>query len=155
MHHWTPVDNRGRCVQILSGAFTQFIQRRVHNLVGPGIFALCVVHRVQAIEQQVQLLVDFTEGQRPVNAKFCRGSILAQTATKPDLRRQIANPIEQNAMVMSVIAFNQHQHGFRFVKTGEVPEITALAVRVFTVRAARRFRRGKNQRGAAGLHLCQ
>ena len=155
MHHRTPVDNRGRRVQILSGAFAQFIQRRAHNLVGPGILALSVVYRVQTIEQQIQLLIDFTEGQRPVNAKFCRGSILAQTAAKPDLRRQIANPIEQNAVVMSVITFNQHQHGFRFVKTGEVPEITALAVRVFTVRTTRRFRCGKNQRGAAGLHLCQ
>ena len=155
MDHWTPVDARGGCVQILSGAFTQFIQRRAHNLICPGIFALRVVHRFQAIEQQVQLLVDFTEGQRPVNAEFCRCGILAQTTAKPDLRRQIANPIKQNAVVMSVITFNQHQHGFRFVKTGEVPEITALAVRVFTVRAARRFRRGKNQRGAAGLHLCQ
>ena len=103
----------------------------------------------------MQLLVDFTEGQRPVNAEFCRRGILAQTAAKPDLRRQIANPVEQNAVVMSIITFNQHQHGFRLVKAGEIPEITVLAVRVFTVRAARRFRRGKNQRGAAGLHLCQ
>ena len=54
---------------------------------------------------------------------------------------------------MSVIAFNQHQHRFRFVKAGEVPEVTVLTIGVFAVGATCYFWCSKNQRGAAGLHL--
>ncbi|MDI5402154.1 hypothetical protein MJM25_11690, partial [Salmonella enterica subsp. enterica serovar Lubbock] len=32
---------------------------------------------------------------------------------------------------MGVITLNQYQHGFRFVKTGEIPEVATLAIRIF------------------------
>ncbi len=155
MHNGPPVDNRVRRLQILARAFAQFFEGVEHNLIGIGIFTLGEVDRVQTVEQLIQLLVDFAERQRPVDAKLRRRGLLAQTASKPDLSGKIANPVEQHAMVVGFIAFNQHQQRFRFVKAGEVPEIAVLPVGIFRICTAHRFRCGENQRRAAWLHLRQ
>ena len=144
MHHRTPVRQRGRCGQVLARAFAQLIQRGEDNLIGVGIFALRVIEHVEAVKQLVELLVDFAKRQRPVNAQLRRRGLLAQAAAKPDFGRQVAHAVEYHAVVVGVIAFNQHQYRFRLVKAGEVPEIAALAIGIFAVSAARHFRRSKN-----------
>ena len=144
MHHRTPVRQRGRCGQVLARAFAQLIQRGEDNLIGVGIFALRVIEHVEAVKQLVELLVDFAKRQRTVNAQLRRRGLLAQAAAKPDFGRQVAHAVENHAVVVGVIAFNQHQYRFRLVKAGEVPEIAALAIGIFAVSAARHFRRSKN-----------
>ncbi|STW10563.1 Uncharacterised protein [Klebsiella pneumoniae subsp. rhinoscleromatis] len=105
MHNGPPVDNRVRRLQILARAFAQFFEGVEHNLIGIGIFTLGEVDRVQTVEQLIQLLVDFAERQRPVDAKLRRRGLLAQTASKPDLSGKIANPVEQHAMVVGFHRF--------------------------------------------------
>lgn len=72
MHNGPPVDNRVRRLQILARAFAQFFEGVEHNLIGIGIFTPGEVDRVQTVEQLIQLLVDFAERQRPVDAKLRR-----------------------------------------------------------------------------------
>ncbi len=151
----TPVGEGCGCLQVLPGTFAQLIQRGKDNLVGISVFTLRVVDRVQAIEQLVKLLVDFAERQGAIDAQLFRRGLLAQTATKPDLGGEIPDAVKQHAVVVGIVTFNQHQHRLRLVKAGEVPEITALAVRIFAIVAACGFRCGKNQRGAARLHRSQ
>ncbi|MNP37112.1 hypothetical protein D3C76_1305410 [compost metagenome] len=114
-----------------------------------------MVDRIQTIEQLVELIVDFAERQSAIHAQLFRRGLLAQTAAKPDLGGEIANAVKQHAVVVGIVTFNQHQHRLRLVEAGEVPEIAALAVRIFAIVAARGFRCGKNQRGAARLHSGQ
>ncbi len=78
MHNGPPVDNRVRRLQILARAFAQFFEGVEHNLIGIGIFTPGEVDRVQTVEQLIQLLVDFAERQRPVDASF------AGAASGPD-----------------------------------------------------------------------
>ncbi len=154
MHNGPPVDNRVRRLQILARAFAQFFEGVEHNLIGIGIFTTGEVDRVQTVEQLIQLLVDSLNASARSTPSFA-GAASAQTASKPDLSGQIANPVEQHAMVVGFIAFNQHQQRFRFVKAGEVPEIAVLPVGIFRICTAHRFRCGENQRRAARLHLRQ
>ena len=93
MHDGPPVDDRVWRLQILARAFAQFFEGVKHNLIGIGIFTLGEVDSIQAVEQLIQLLVDFAKRQRTIHTELRRCGILAQTATEPDLSGQIANPL--------------------------------------------------------------
>ena len=155
MHHRSPVNDRVRRLQILPHAFAQFFQRVKHNFVGVGIFALRKVDSVEAVKELEQLLINFTKRQRAIDAQLRGGSFLPKAAAKPDFSGQIAHAVKQHAVVMRLIAFNQYQQRFGLIKAGEVPKVAALAVGIFRICAAYRFRRGENKRCAARLHLRQ
>ena len=155
MHDGPPVGQRGGRFQILARAFAQLVERSKEDGIRVSVFALRVVDRIKAIEQLIEMLVNLRERQRAIDAELLRRGLLAETATKPDFSGFVAHAVEEHAVVVGVIAFDQHQHRFRLVKTGEIPEIAVLAIGVFTVCAAGRFRRGKDQRRATRNHLRQ
>ena len=76
MHHRTPVRQRGRRGQILTRAFAQLIQSGENNLIGVRIFALRVIKHVEAVEQLIELLIDFAKRQRAVDAQLLRCGLL-------------------------------------------------------------------------------
>lgn len=143
MHHRPPVNDRVWRLQILPHAFAQFFQRVEHDFVGVGIFALRKIDSIEAVKELEQLLIDFTKCQRAIDAQLLRRGILPKASAKPDFSSQIAHAVKQHAVVMRLIAFNQYQQRFRLIKAGEVPKIAALAVGIFRICAAYRFRRGK------------
>ena len=123
-----PVGHGGRRLQILAEPLAQLVQRAEQDLIGIRVFALRVVDHVQAVEQQVQLVIDFIERQRAIHAQLRRRGVLPQAAAKPDFRRQIAHPVEQHAVIVRFIAFDQHQHRFRFIEAGQVPKVAVLPI---------------------------
>ena len=131
MHHRPPVNHRAGRLQILAPAFTQFFQRVEDDFVSVGIFALGKIDRIEAVKQLEQLLVNFAERQSAVDAQLRWRGLLPQTTAEPDLCGQIADAVKQHAMVVGVVAFNQHQQGFRLIKSREVPKIAVLPVGVF------------------------
>lgn len=69
-----PVGHGGRRLEVLAEAFAQLIQRGVEDLVRIGVFALRVVHHIQTVKQQMQLLMITPHPIRRLTGRIIRGS---------------------------------------------------------------------------------
>jgi hypothetical protein len=72
------------------------------------VLTLSVINHIKPVEQLMQLIADVIPRQSAVNAELRGCGILPEAAAKPDLSGKVANTIEQHAVVMLVITFDQH-----------------------------------------------
>src|SRR5690625_2390017 len=109
--------------------FTHMIDPADHLVVELQVYAHGVVKLATTFNQASQDFIDIIDGKSIVRAIVANRPLLSGTPAIPDLTSWIPLPAKQDVLPLSPPR-NQHQHGLRLGKSGQIEKITIWAIRV-------------------------
>src|SRR5690606_11544097 len=119
-----------------AGILAHVVDPADHPLIEIAVDAHGVIDLLPPLDQAWQDVVDVADGKGIVGAVNAYCPLLAGSGTVPDLARRVALAAELDVLPLAP-ARNQHQHGLRLGKAGEVVKIAVLTVGVKRVAVAR------------------